>query len=1004
MKPRVIILGAGRPFHGESHSSLRAVSRRGTVLDWLLSTLAPLGDDVHFVGGYAVTGIMERFPQLHYAVNPDWERSGSIRSLAEAGLGAGQDVYISYADILFRPDLVEALSRAASPERIGLAVDSSRRTARRTSREVVLFGPDGQPSAFGRAAEIDRAEYDVVGFVRIPASRIEAAANALASTLAKNPRAHLAAWLETLRERGESFSFHDASGHWTDLDDETVLARFIFGTKAETLARLAKVVTKARIAPQATFSVADWRRNRGAIAERVLAELPPGSLAVRSSARNEDGFNESNAGKFQSELNVGFDETSLAAAVARVIGSYDDGDDHQVLVQPMIRNVARSGVAFTRTLGVGAPYRVINSSEGSRTDIVTSGMRGESSVIYLHRGSPELPPDAHPSLTGLVEALDEVERLTELDTLDVEFAIDADDVCHILQVRPLVMEQERTGDTDALIAREIAYAQQAFDESQAPMPGVVGDATVFGIMPDWNPAELIGITPAPLAESLYRHLITDETWAVQRAEFGYRDLRHQPLIRLFAGHPYVDVRASLNSFIPAALPETVARRIVEAGIARLRREPHLHDKLEFGITLTCFDFAFDSWRERLLDAGLGQDEIDDYRAALIAITRHAFVRSESAWTGLAAYAAMQEHLLAADGALFSRLRASLHVCRRTGTLLFAHLARCGFVAMSLLKTAVETGLISATRISDFLGSIRTVGHRLPEDAWQVRKGTLAWDAFVARYGHLRPGTYDIGAPSYGEAPEEYLRPIVDNAQEPSHSSFAWSAEEARNWQKAMQAASLPQEIGEIDRFLRRSIEGREEAKFIFSRSVCAALNDIASWAEASGIARSDAAYLSISDILDIGSGSIGPDIERLQRRIITARDRVRLVQSMRLPPLLTEARDFQSFIMPEVEPNFVTMGKVTARVVPVASLVKDDALNGAIALIENADPGYDWLFGRKLAGFVTTYGGANSHMAIRAAEFGLPAAIGVGEVKMEALSKAEVVELDCAARRIMVLR
>lgn len=43
-------------------------------------------------------------------------------------------------------------------------------------------------------------------------------------------------------------------------------------------------------------------------------------------------------------------------------------------------------------------------------------------------------------------------------------------------------------------------------------------------------------------------------------------------------------------------------------------------------------------------------------------------------------------------------------------------------------------------------------------------------------------------------------------------------------------------------------------------------------------------------------------------------------------------------------------------------------------------------------------------MAIRAAEFGLPAAIGVGEVKMEALSKAEVVELDCAARRIMVLR
>ncbi|MBN9452570.1 MAG: hypothetical protein J0I42_11535 [Bosea sp.] len=1004
MKPRVIILGAGRPFHGESHSSLRAVSRRGNVLDWLLSTLSPLGDDVHFVGGYAVTDIMERFPQLHYAVNPDWERSGSIRSLAEAGLGSGQDVYISYADILFRPDLVQALSSTASPERIGLAVDSSRRTARRTSREVVLFGPDGQPSAFGRAAELDKAVHDVVGFIRIPASRVEAAADALAATLTKDPKAHLTAWLETLRQRGEAFSFHDASGHWTDLDSEAVLARFIFGTKAETLARLAKVVTKARIAPQATFSVADWRCDRAAIAERVLAELPAGDLAVRSSARNEDGFSESNAGKFQSELNVGFDAESLAAAIERVIASYDEGDDHQVLVQPMIRNVARSGVAFTRTLGIGAPYRVINSSEGSRTDIVTSGMRGESSVIYLHRSATELPPDAHSSLARLVEALDEVERLTELDTLDVEFAIDDEGTCHILQVRPLVMERERTGDTDALIAREIAYAQQAFRDSQAPMPGVVGAATIYGIMPDWNPAELIGITPAPLAESLYRHLITDETWAVQRAEFGYRDLRHQPLIRLFAGHPYVDVRASLNSFIPAAIPDAVARKIVEAGIARLRREPHLHDKLEFGITLTCFDFTFDSWRERLGEAGLDQAEIADYRAALATVTRHAFTRCERSWTALESYAALQERLLAAEGALFSRLQASLHVCRRTGTLLFAHLARCGFVAMSLLKSTVQTGLISAARMTDFLGSIRTVGHRLPEDAWQVRKGALGWDEFVARYAHLRPGTYDIGAPSYGEAPEDYLRPLVDNAVEPSHPSFAWSADETRNWQKAMQAAELPQEMHEIDRFLRRSIEGREEAKFIFSRSVCSALRDIASWAEASGIEHSDAAYLSIGDVLSIGAGSIGPDVDRLRRRISTAKDRVRLVQSMQLPPLLTDARDFESFIMPEVDPNFVTMGKATARVVPVTSLVKDDALDGAIALIENADPGYDWLFGRKLAGFVTTYGGANSHMAIRAAEFGLPAAIGVGEIKMDALLKAEIVELDCAARRIMVLR
>jgi len=32
-------------------------------------------------------------------------------------------------------------------------------------------------------------------------------------------------------------------------------------------------------------------------------------------------------------------------------------------------------------------------------------------------------------------------------------------------------------------------------------------------MPDWNPAEIIGIKPKMLALSLYKELITDNIWA-----------------------------------------------------------------------------------------------------------------------------------------------------------------------------------------------------------------------------------------------------------------------------------------------------------------------------------------------------------------------------------------------------------------------------------------------------------------------------------------------------------
>ena len=63
------------------------------------------------------------------------------------------------------------------------------------------------------------------------------------------------------------------------------------------------------------------------------------------------------------------------------------------------------------------------------------------------------------------------------------------------------------------------------------------------------------------------------------------------------------------------------------------------------------------------------------------------------------------------------------------------------------------------------------------------------------------------------------------------------------------------------------------------------------------------------------------------------------------------------------------------RRVPLVELVDSDPA-GSIVFIRSADPGYDWLFNRGIAGLVTEHGGANSHMAIRAAEFGLPAAIG----------------------------
>ena len=99
-------------------------------------------------------------------------------------------------------------------------------------------------------------------------------------------------------------------------------------------------------------------------------------------------------------------------------------------------------------------------------------------------------------------------------------------------------------------------------------------------------------------------------------------------------------------------------------------------------------------------------------------------------------------------------------CRRFGTLPFAHLARSAFVAVTLLRGAERMGAISAKAIDSFLSTIRTVSHSFTKDAGNVIEDKLAWETFVARYGHLRPGTYDINSPRYDSDPDTFLKPML----------------------------------------------------------------------------------------------------------------------------------------------------------------------------------------------------------------------------------------------------
>ena len=78
-------------------------------------------------------------------------------------------------------------------------------------------------------------------------------------------------------------------------------------------------------------------------------------------------------------------------------------------------------------------------------------------------------------------------------------------------------------------------------------------------------------------------------------------------------------------------------------------------------------------------------------------------------------------------------------------------------------------------------------------------------------------------------------------------------------------------------------------------------------------------------------------------------------------------------------------------------------LEDAIVCIENADPGFDWIFTKGIKGLITKYGGANSHMAIRCAELKLPAAIGCGEEQFDKLTESRRLNLNCATKTIRII-
>ena len=123
-----------------------------------------------------------------------------------------------------------------------------------------------------------------------------------------------------------------------------------------------------------------------------------------------------------------------------------------------------------------------------------------------------------------------------------------------------------------------------------------------------------------------------------------------------------------------------------------------------------------------------------------------------------------------------------------------------------------------------------------------------------------------------------------------------------------------------------------------------------------------------------------------------------------MPELLLSSGDFDFFSLSPNSGNFIGENKVTASCVHYTSELNDADFKGKLVLIESADPGYDWLFSYSIAGLITAWGGANSHMAIRAGELNLPAVIGCGERLFKLWSNSQKLHVNCSNKTVIILK
>ncbi len=606
-------------------------------------------------------------------------------------------------------------------------------------------------------------------------------------------------------------------------------------------------------------------------------------------------------------------------------------------------------------------------------------------------------------LNRLAKRVEQHERMP----VDIEFAFDAGGL-QLLQARPITSRAHHEQQLDQYIARE----RQSLLKKLSALRLWGRIKQPCSILSNGNIAELLP-SPTPMSFGLFEQIFAGHSGAIARGRrrLGYRVAADagEGLFQLVAGQPFFLLEIDAQTY------DTGLSQPIERIHQRVEQNPSLANYPELGLY------------EQLLSA----EQAEQLYPAEEALAR---VQAQTDFNRL-----QRKHAARFDdqamGALEQRWRDNLqqnqaiclseldlpqlvsrferlvaHLQQETCSV-FVSVARLGFYFYDLCRVRLQG--VGEQEQSGYLAELFQGLQRTPisdqyRDLEQVRDGCLTLDAYLERHGHFATNELEVSLPRYQEDPEPLLELLRERTAEPKPTER--SLQELRAKRLGRERAlcrKLPRgsytDFWQDLRLAQRFLPLREHVKYVFLAEYALLRATLLEIETRLKLQPGDIFYLRPQEL---GSGCQTPDgwteiiAQRRQDRQLASA----LAHQHRLPAVLFEDQLEQlgaeqpldsanSWRGQAVSPGIIEGTACVVETLEAAGQMKMELGPEQILVIPSLNLGLSALLG-ELGGLIVETGGLLAHSACQARERGIPAAVLPGATAQ--LQSGDRIRLDGA--------